>query len=38
MLRLESESGWWLITHQNHARLAGAFAAEWGNAQFRRAQ
>ncbi len=36
MVRLESESGWWLITHQNHARLAGAFAAEWGNAQFRR--
>jgi hypothetical protein len=36
MVRLESDSGWWLITHQNHARLAGAFAAEWGNAQFRR--
>jgi Protein of unknown function (DUF3891) len=36
MLRMESETGWWLITHQNHARLAGAFAAEWGNAQFRR--
>ena len=36
MLRMESESGWWLITHPDHARLAGAFAAEWGNAQFRR--
>ena len=36
MLRLETETGWWLITHPDHARLAGAFAAAWGNAQFRR--
>ena len=36
MLRMESESGWWLITHPDHARLAGGFAAAWGNAQFRR--
>jgi len=36
MLRMESESGWWLITHQDHARLAGAFAAKWGNDVFRR--
>jgi hypothetical protein len=36
MLRLESESGWWLITHRDHGRLAAAFASEWGNAQFRR--
>lgn len=36
MLRLESETGWWLITHPDHARLAGDFAAAWGNAQFRR--
>jgi len=36
MLRMESETGWWLITHPDHARLAGAFAAAWGNAQFRR--
>ena len=36
MLRMESESGWWLITHPDHARLAGAFAAAWGNAEFRR--
>jgi hypothetical protein len=36
MLRMESETGWWLITHPDHARLAGAFAEAWGNAQFRR--
>jgi hypothetical protein len=36
MLRLESETGWWLITHPDHARLAGAFAAAWGNGEFRR--
>src|SRR5450631_373280 len=35
MLRMESESGWRLITHPDHARLAGAFAAAWGNAHFR---
>jgi len=36
MLRMKSETGWWLITHPDHARLAGAFAAAWGNALFRR--
>ena len=36
MLRMESETGWWLITHPDHARLAGAFAAAWGNEMFRR--
>jgi Protein of unknown function (DUF3891) len=36
MLRMESETGWWLITHPDHARLAGAFAAAWGNDMFRR--
>jgi hypothetical protein len=36
MLRMESESGWWMITHPDHARLAGAFAAAWGNARFRK--
>jgi hypothetical protein len=36
MLRMETETGWWLITHPDHARLAGEFAAAWGNAQFRR--
>jgi Protein of unknown function (DUF3891) len=36
MLRMESETGWWLIKHPDHAELAGAFAAAWGNAQFRK--
>jgi hypothetical protein len=36
MLRLESDTGWWLITHQEHAHLAGAFAEHWGNNAFRR--
>lgn len=36
MLRKQSESGWWLIMHPDHARLAGEFAAAWGNAHFRR--
>jgi hypothetical protein len=36
MLRMESETGWWLITHPDHAHLAGDFAAAWGNARFRR--
>jgi len=36
MLRMKSETGWWLITHPDHARLAGAFATAWGNARFRR--
>src|SRR5580692_3479151 len=35
MLRMESETGWWLITHPDHARLAGEFADAWGNVQFR---
>ncbi len=34
MLRLESETGWWLVTHPDHARLAGAFAEAWGNERF----
>lgn len=36
MLRLESETGWWMTTHPDHARLAGAFAAAWGNEKFRK--
>lgn len=36
MLRWESETGWWLIRHPDHARLAGTFAAAWGNQQFRK--
>jgi hypothetical protein len=34
MLRLETETGWWLVTHVTHANLAGAFAKYWGNALF----
>jgi hypothetical protein len=34
MLRLETETGWWLVTHPDHARLAGAFAERWGNDVF----
>jgi hypothetical protein len=34
MLRLETETGWWLVTHSDHARLAGAFAERWGNDRF----
>src|SRR6266851_8668016 len=34
MLRSETETGWWLVTHPDHARLAGAFAEHWGNEQF----
>ena len=34
MLRLETETGWWLVTHPDHARLAGAFAKRWGNELF----
>jgi hypothetical protein len=36
MLRLETETGWWLIKHPDHAELAGAFAAAWGNQIFRK--
>jgi hypothetical protein len=36
MLRMETETGWWLIKHPDHADLAGAFAAAWGNAMFRK--
>ena len=36
MLRMKSETGWWLITHPDHARLAGAFASAWGNDRFRK--
>jgi len=36
MLRMETENGWQLITHPDHARLAGAFAAAWGNGRFRK--
>lgn len=36
MLRLETGMGWWLVTHPDHARLAGAFAERWGNDRFLR--
>jgi hypothetical protein len=36
MLRLETETGWWLVTHPDHAHLAGDFAERWGNDLFRR--
>ncbi len=34
MLRLETQRGWWLVTHPDHARLAGTIAAHWGNDLF----
>jgi len=34
VLRLETQTGWWLVTHPDHARLAGAFAERWGNDRF----
>jgi hypothetical protein len=34
MLRLETPTGWWLVTHPDHARLAGSFAECWGNERF----
>jgi hypothetical protein len=36
MLRLETETGWWLVRHPDHAQLAGAFAERWGNDLFSR--
>jgi len=36
MLRMESETGWWLIRHPDHAHLAGEFATAWGNELFRK--
>ena len=34
MLRLETETGWWLVTHPDHARLSADFAGRWGNDRF----
>jgi Protein of unknown function (DUF3891) len=34
MLRLATSDGWWLVTHPDHAHLAGEFAAAWGNSLF----
>jgi hypothetical protein len=36
MLRMETEDGWWLIPHPDHAGLAHDFALHWGNAAFAR--
>lgn len=42
MLRLAAENdgqpGYWLITHPDHAHLAGEFARAWGNARFLKPQ
>ena len=34
MIRLETDTGYWLVTHVDHARLAGDFAERWGNESF----
>lgn len=34
MLRIEEPDHWLLVTHQDHARLAGKFAQAWGNKDF----
>ena len=34
MIRIETDSGWILVEHREHARLAGRMAAHWGNAEF----
>ena len=34
MLRMETTDGWWLVTHPDHAHLAGEFASAWGNELF----
>lgn len=34
MIRITTPAGYTLVPHQEHARLAGRFAAHWGNALF----
>jgi hypothetical protein len=34
MIRIETEDDWLLLTHANHAALAGAFARHWKNRDF----
>ncbi len=36
MIRAESKSGWKLVTHPDHARVAGLAAESWGNERFAR--
>lgn len=35
MIRSATQHGWWLISQSDQARLAAAFAREWGNPEFR---
>jgi len=34
MIRIETETDWLLLTHADHARLAGEFARHWKNQRF----
>jgi hypothetical protein len=34
MIRIETDTGWILVEHPEHARLAGGFAGHWGNPEF----
>jgi len=34
MIRIETGTGWLLVEHREHARLAGRFASHWGNDAF----
>jgi hypothetical protein len=34
MIRMQTKDGWFLITHKDHARLAGEIGGFWGNATF----
>lgn len=34
MIRIDTGTGWLLVEHGEHARLAGRFAAHWGNEAF----
>jgi len=34
MIRIETDTGWTLVEHREHARLAGRFARRWGNTLF----
>lgn len=36
MIRSETDSSWILVTHPDHARIAGEFADAWGNERFAR--
>ncbi len=38
MIRMSTQHGWYLVTHQDQARLAESIAREWGNALFRTPQ